>query len=159
MNNGIYWRNAPEWAVAFGHTKDGLPLWIGEHCYAYCRTPNTKYEYGVTGQYREHLVEVITRQEAQEVYKAGQKREEAMKQENPYVKKFTKRMQENQNFDVYDVCNAFELDPIRAHAVKKILVTGLRNGGKTPVQDIKEAIWSLNELLKEWENKTFIRRG
>jgi hypothetical protein len=77
MNKGIYWKDAPEWAVAFGHTQDGLPLWIGEQCYAYCRTPNTKYEYGVTGQYREHLVEVITRQVADEVAKIGQRREEA----------------------------------------------------------------------------------
>jgi hypothetical protein len=77
MSKGIYWKDAPEWAVAFGHTQDGLPVWVGEKGYAYCHRPRYTYEYGVLGQYREHLVEVITRQEAEEVERVGQRREEA----------------------------------------------------------------------------------
>lgn len=68
---------------------------------------------------------------------------------NPYVKPLTERMKQNNNIDVYDVCLAFGLDAMRAHAVKKILVPGQRNGGKSAVQDIEEAVWSLQELLKE----------
>ncbi|CAN8140429.1 hypothetical protein THIOSC13_1910004 [uncultured Thiomicrorhabdus sp.] len=54
--------------------------------------------------------------------------------------------------DVYDVLNAFEVtDPMIAHAVKKLLVSGGRSGGKTEKQDIEEARWSIDECLKEME--------
>ena len=71
--------------------------------------------------------------------------------ENRYLKPFTKRMIDSGgHFDVYDVLNAFnpQSEQIR-HAVKKLLVTGGRLGGKTALQDIDEAIWSLEEAKKE----------
>lgn len=76
-------------------------------------------------------------------------KEEPKPKPNPYVKPLTERMKKNNNIDVYDVCLAFGLNAMSAHAVKKILVPGQRNGGKSAVQDIEEAIWSLQELLKE----------
>jgi len=83
-----------------------------------------------------------------------------MARDNKYRKPFTNRMINSigmadgepyiGHFDVYDVLNAFNppSEQIR-HAVKKLLVTGGRLGGKTALQDINEAIWSLEEAKKE----------
>jgi hypothetical protein len=61
-------------------------------------------------------------------------------------------MTDTKTFDVYDVLRAFEVtDPAIAHAVKKLLVTGGRNGGKSKEQDLHEALWSLKESIKEIE--------
>lgn len=50
--------------------------------------------------------------------------------------------------DVYRVLVAFEVtDPNIAHAVKKLLCAGKRNGGKPIEQDVAEAIWT----LRRWE--------
>jgi hypothetical protein len=50
--------------------------------------------------------------------------------------------------DVYRVLVAFEVtDPCIAHAIKKLLCAGKRNGGKPIEQDIAEAIWT----LRRWE--------
>ena len=79
---------------------------------------------------------------------------------NPYTKQFTNRMKENKSFDVYDVCNAYELDSMRSHAVKKLLVTGGRSGGKSELQDLQEARWTLDELIKEVKNEaSFYKLG
>lgn len=51
--------------------------------------------------------------------------------------------------DVYDVLRAFGItDPAHAHALKKGLVPGGRNGGKSAVQDLQEAIWSLEKYVE-----------
>ena len=74
---------------------------------------------------------------------------------NNYKRRFTNRMYENKYFDAYDVLNAFSInDPMIAHAVKKLLVAGGRNGGKSLKQDIEESIKSLNECLVELEGGT-----
>lgn len=50
--------------------------------------------------------------------------------------------------DVYDILRAYDItDPSHQHAVKKLLAPGQRSGGKGIVQDIEEAIWSLNCFL------------
>lgn len=47
--------------------------------------------------------------------------------------------------DVYRVLLAFNVtDPCIQHAIKKLLVAGRRNGGKTIEQDVGEAVWTLN---------------
>ena len=76
--------------------------------------------------------------------------------DNPYTKPFTGRMCMNQSFVVYDVCNAYDLDNMRSHAVKKLLVTGGRNGNKSMLQDLKESRWTLDELIKELECHTTV---
>jgi len=51
--------------------------------------------------------------------------------------------------DVYDVLRAFEVtDPAVAHAVKKLLCTGLR-GHKGYSEDIQESIDALNRAVPE----------
>ena len=82
MNKPLYWKGAPEWAVALGHTRDGLPVWIGEDGYAYCHRPKYSYEYGVEGAYREDLIERITRQEAEEAEKVGREQHDGQKHDN-----------------------------------------------------------------------------
>lgn len=56
--------------------------------------------------------------------------------------------------DVYDVLEAFEVrNSAVQHALKKLLAPGQR-GTKSTVQDLEEAILSINraiELEKEWE--------
>lgn len=70
---------------------------------------------------------------------------------NVYQRQFTNRMNKNGTIDVYDVLVAFNVTcPMKAHAIKKLLVTGNRLGGKSKLQDLHEAIWSLNEALNEY---------
>lgn len=98
------------------------------------------------------------------------------KRENKYARQFTKRMKNKLfsaasvrgddeiiidfskvTFDAYDVLNAFYSKPEDKlpcqsqvdHALKKLLALGKRSGGKSLEQDINEAIWSLQEALKE----------
>lgn len=56
--------------------------------------------------------------------------------------------------DVYDILAAYNTGSAAIdHAIKKLLVPGGRSGGKSRVQDIEEAIWSLQRALeKEREN-------
>lgn len=55
--------------------------------------------------------------------------------------------------DVYDVLRAFEVtDPAIAHAVKKLLAPGKRIGGKEMIQDLREAVWSLNTAIEALED-------
>jgi len=72
------------------------------------------------------------------------------KKDNKYARPFTKRMIENKNFDLYDIGNAFNLHHMVAHAVKKQIAAGTRNGNKPALQDIDEAIWTLQEYRKEF---------
>lgn len=101
---------------------------------------------------------------------------EVSKKENKYARQFTRRMRDKLfsaahvrgddeiiidfsqvTFDAYDVLNAFYSKPEDKlpcqtqvdHALKKLLALGKRSGGKTIEQDINEAIWSLQEALKE----------
>ena len=53
--------------------------------------------------------------------------------------------------DVYRVLNAFEVhDAATQHAIKKLLAAGKR-GHKDYVQDLKEAIASIELAIIEWE--------
>lgn len=71
---------------------------------------------------------------------------------NTYSRELTNRMKLKSSFDAYDIGTAFELDPMRWAAVKKIIGAGSRNGKKPVKQDIEEAIESLNEFLLEKSN-------
>ena len=63
------------------------------------------------------------------------------------------------NLDTIDVYRVLELfnvvNPCVQHAVKKLLCSGIRNGGKSELQDIQEAIDSLNRFkeMKDEDNK------
>lgn len=57
---------------------------------------------------------------------------------------YFKKVGHLQEVDVYRVLDLFEVtDPCIQHAVKKLLVTGGRGGGKDQSQDVKEAMDSL----------------
>lgn len=63
------------------------------------------------------------------------------------------------SIDVYDVLYGFEVNnPAVAHAVKKLLAPGLR-GYKDKIQDLQEAIVSLERAiilekdLRDWNNR------
>lgn len=50
--------------------------------------------------------------------------------------------------DVYDILRAFAVnDSAVAHAVKKLLAPGQRSGGKSYLQDLEEARWSLDNAI------------
>lgn len=76
--------------------------------------------------------------------------------ERPYSK-YRKDVSELDEVDVYDVCELFSVnDPSGAtqHAIKKLLLSGQRTGGKAASVDIAEAIDSLKraqELAKRRE--------
>ncbi len=70
--------------------------------------------------------------------------------DNKYARPFTNRMKSTDNFDVYDVLTAFKVTcPMRQHAIKKLLAAGKRSGGKSELQDLQEALWSIQEAIKE----------
>ena len=74
------------------------------------------------------------------------------KSKNIYHKKFTNRMLATKTADVYDVINMFSVtNPMVQHALKKLLVTGGRSGGKSELQDLKEAAMSIEQAIKELE--------
>lgn len=72
--------------------------------------------------------------------------------------KYYKQVDHLKEIDVYSVHHLFDIqDPSGCiqHASKKLLLSGSRNGGKPKLQDITEAIDSLNrwvELQKSFSN-------
>jgi len=51
--------------------------------------------------------------------------------------------------DVYDILRAYNIaDPALAHAIKKLLCAGQRNGGKSARQDVEEALQSIENWIK-----------
>ena len=77
--------------------------------------------------------------------------------DNPYLRTHTTKSYDRNNdgsvsvyLDVYDVYSLFGVKSHRiAHAIKKLLMPGRRNGGKSQEQDIEEAITSLKRALEE----------
>lgn len=68
--------------------------------------------------------------------------------EEKKTNKYVREIAPNVFVDVYDVIVAFGvICPARAHAVKKLLCTGIR-GHKDSVTDIKEAIQALERSLE-----------
>lgn len=63
--------------------------------------------------------------------------------------------------DVYRVLSLFQVtDPCIQHAAKKLLLSGVRTGNKPAIQDIKEAIDTLNRyLIMEEETDAVIKSG
>jgi len=60
--------------------------------------------------------------------------------------------------DIYRIFVLFEVtNPSIQHAVKKLIVAGKRNGGKSEVQDIQEAIDTLERYkeMKEEDRKFY----
>lgn len=68
---------------------------------------------------------------------------------NPHYYKSVKHLR---TVDIYRAIALFGVThPCLAHAAKKILVPGIRTGGKGAEQDIKEAIQSLQRWLEMLE--------
>lgn len=63
-------------------------------------------------------------------------------------------------YDVYRICKDFDVtNPALQHALKKVLAAGGR-GAKSPEQDVKEAILSLQRWLEmEQEEKSLAVKG
>ena len=72
--------------------------------------------------------------------------------------KYFKNVKHLDEVDVYRVLNLFDVtDHALGHAVKKLLLCGVRTGGKTPIQDVIEARDTLNrwvEMEREDGNHT-----
>lgn len=69
------------------------------------------------------------------------------------MRKYHKEVKSGVFVDVYDILNAFEIsNPATAHAIKKLLAPGKR-GYKDIMQDLEEAIVSINRAIEiEREN-------
>lgn len=53
--------------------------------------------------------------------------------------------------DVYEICKLYEVDDWSGclhHAIKKLLVPGVRGGGKSKLKDVSEAFDTLNRYLE-----------
>jgi len=70
----------------------------------------------------------------------------------PIAKKhphYHKDVRHLESVDVYRVLELFGVtSPTLQHAVKKLLVSGRRGGGKDQIKDVKEAIDSLERFLE-----------
>lgn len=54
-----------------------------------------------------------------------------------------------ESIDFYRICKLYEItDPCAQHALKKLLCLGVRSGGKTYEQDVKDVRDSLNRMLQ-----------
>lgn len=76
----------------------------------------------------------------------------AAKKENPYRRKIR-----SETVDLYDIFNAYDIPYGVGHAIKKLFCLGKRSGGKTALQDLEEAHWTLGraiEILKENSDQT-----
>lgn len=70
---------------------------------------------------------------------------------NKYLRKIASAVHENEyvEADVYSVLDAFTVYcPAQAHAAKKVLCAGQRLGGKDLIQDLEEAIVSLQRAIE-----------
>jgi hypothetical protein len=91
------------------------------------------------------LRDVVERQIASKPTLKGPPLPEAeAKAKNPHYYKDVSYLH---TIDVYRVLHLFGVtDPCLQHAVKKLLVTGGRAGGKDAAKDVKEAIYSLQRF-------------
>jgi len=53
--------------------------------------------------------------------------------------------------DFYTIADLYNLDPIIGHSIKKLLAAGHRNGGKSKLQDLREARNQLDRAISELE--------
>jgi hypothetical protein len=66
---------------------------------------------------------------------------------NPYRRKIT--VGKDGLSDIYDVLTAFNVTcPATQHAVKKLLIPGVRTGGKSRVQDLEEAVQAAQRAVE-----------
>ena len=66
--------------------------------------------------------------------------------------KYRKQMH-SKTVDVYDILRVFNVtNPATQHAIKKLLVTGGRGGGKSVLTDLKEAHWQIERAIQLEEN-------
>ena len=81
------------------------------------------------------------------------------KKENKYKRVITRRCIDNDFYlDVYDIDAMWpEENTAVVHARKKLINLGKRSGGKSKVQDIEEAIQSLEEALVLELNNDYTR--
>ena len=64
---------------------------------------------------------------------------------NPYIVDISKY----NKLDIYRILKLYEVnDPCLQHAIKKLLCAGKRGGGKNFLQDVNEAMQSLQRFLE-----------
>ena len=65
---------------------------------------------------------------------------------SPYIKQIPKDLQQ---IDVYDVLTIFDVrNPAIQHAIKKLLCPGQRTAAKDKIQDLREAILSIERAIE-----------
>ena len=65
---------------------------------------------------------------------------------SPYIKQLPKDLQQ---IDVYDVLTLFNVtNPALQHAIKKLLCPGQRTQAKDKIQDLREAILSIERAIE-----------
>ena len=65
---------------------------------------------------------------------------------SPYIKQLPKDLQQ---IDVYDVLTLFDVtNPALQHAIKKLLCPGQRTVAKDKIQDLREAILSIERAIE-----------
>ena len=81
--------------------------------------------------------------------KASKYDEVSARKANPY-----KRTIKGVEVDLYDILAAYGVgDYARCHAIKKLFCAGQRSGGKSKVQDLREARWTIERAIEIEEGK------
>lgn len=114
-----------------------------------CSNPTHNHkDFCIECEYLQHQAEVLLKQACGDSYSS-----ESMAEKYPAYYKSVSHLSE---VDVYAIHQLFDIqDPSGAiqHASKKLLLSGVRTGGKSPYQDIKEARDTLNRWLELNQSK------
>ena len=137
------WDKAPIWATAVG--RSGSDAWIGDNGYNFRIDESNCHEHPFGHEHPRHSFQIVEWRKGCGAVSIGPV---TLSQRYP---KYYKPVGELTEVDVYAVHQLFSLDDVSGcihHASKKLLLSGVRTGGKTKQQDIREARDTLNRWLE-----------
>lgn len=144
------WEKAPKWASSHGiGGSNRQPVWFNSQSYQYVDISvdsniwNFRDAHGATV-----MADPVNVQHRLVVPVTPNPVAQSLSQRYP---KYYKPVGELTEVDVYAVHQLFSLDDVSGcihHASKKLLLSGVRTGGKTKQQDIREARDTLNRWLE-----------
>lgn len=145
----IDWEKAPKWASSHGVGGSSYkPVWFNADRYQYVDQSLDTHIW----QFRDaHGAEIMCQPVAvthRLITPLAPTLSQSLSQRYP---KYYKPVGELTEVDVYAVHQLFSLDDVSGcihHASKKLLLSGVRTGGKTKQQDIREARDTLNRWLE-----------
>lgn len=158
----VDWESAPEWAIYHAFDADGTGYWYPKKPYVqHMKSSVWSVDYSISFDCLYEMsgfeLEGCTTEKWRDSLTAGSsvatedpKPADELTQAQKYPKYF-KDIRGLDSIDVYGVHKLFDVvDPSGAiqHASKKLLLSGVRTGGKSKYDDIREARDTLNRWLE-----------